>query len=231
MKNPVSDSHNKQVQPIQLIIGNKNYSSWSLRAWICLRKAGIEFEEIRQPLYIAGYRDKLLQYGPTGLVPVFRQGDLTIWDSLAICEYLAELQTSLWPVDTQQRAYARAICAEMHAGFRAIRSQIPMNCRAIKRHVRFSPELQVELKRVETIWSNCRRQAHAGKGPWLFGRFTIADAMYLPLVLHFNSYGVVMNQVCGEYMDMVLNDQDVKTWLVSARLEAEIITECEIGTN
>ncbi|AZP11641.1 glutathione S-transferase family protein [Undibacterium parvum] len=216
-------------QNIYLLIGNKNYSTWSLRAWLCCRKAGVIFTEIKKALYVDGYQEKLLEYGPTGLVPVLIQKDLRIWDSLAICETIAERNPKMWPLDASQRAHARAICAEMHSGFRAIRSQIPMNCRANKRKLMFSPELQAEIRRVEEIWTSCLRQQHSKSSPWLFGEFTIADAMYVPLVLHFKTYGVVMNQICSTYMQMVLNDADVKTWLAAALLEEEIIAECEVG--
>ncbi|RJF95273.1 glutathione S-transferase family protein [Noviherbaspirillum saxi] len=213
---------------VQLVIGNKNYSTWSLRAWICLRKAGIAFDEIRIPLYEDGHSDKLKRFGPTGLVPVYRDGEFALWDSLAICEYVAETHPHLWPDDRLQRAHARAICAEMHSGFRAIRGQIPMNCRASHRRVDFSPELREEVRRVETIWSQCR-QTCTVSGDWLFGRFSIADAMFIPLALHFQTYDVTLNDTASAYLQTVLDDADTKAWVADALQETEIIQECEAG--
>jgi glutathione S-transferase len=215
---------------IQLVIGNKNYSTWSLRAWLTLHKAGIAFQEIKVPLYVEGYKDELFRHSPAGLVPIFKEDDFVIWDSFAICEFIAEMHPELWPLDSRQRAQARAVCAEMHSGFRGIRGQIPMNCRATHRRVEFSSEVLSEIRRVESIWTQCRLQASV-EGHWLFGRFTIADAMFVPLVLHFQTYGVTMNEVCTAYMKAVLNDPVVKSWVEGALLENEIIQECEVGTD
>lgn len=212
----------------QLVIGNKNYSTWSLRAWLALRKAGIPFDEIRVRLYVDGYKEELLRHGPAGLVPVYKDHDFVLWDSLAICEYVADRYPDLWPGDLMQRAHARAIAAEMHSGFRAIRGQIPMNCRA-KRRVAFSTELQQEIRRVETIWTQCREHPDAAEGGWLFGRFSIADAMHAPLALHFYGYGVTLNPTATAYMAQVLGDTDVRAWMADAVRETEIIEECETG--
>ncbi len=213
---------------IQLIIGNKNYSTWSLRAWITLRKAGVAFDEVQVPLYTNDHTNVLKGYGPTGLVPIFREGNFVLWDSLAICEYIAEMHPELWPSECLQRAHARAIAAEMHSGFRAIRSQIPMNCRATGRRVEFSSELTEEIRRVEAIWTQCR-QACRAQGDWLFGRFSIADAMFIPLALHFKTYNVVLNEICNAYMQTIFEDLDVKAWIADALLEEAIIEECEVG--
>jgi len=213
---------------IQLVIGNKNYSTWSLRAWLALRKADIAFEEIRVPLYVDGYKEELLRHGPAGLVPVFKDGDFVLWDSLAICEFAAEMRPALWPADARRRAHARAISAEMHSGFRAIRSQIPMNCRA-RRQVAYSGEVLAEIRRVEAMWTQCRQHPSAADGGWLFGQFSIADAMYAPLVLHFDTYGVSLNPIASAYMKQVRDDADVRAWVADALREMEMINECEVG--
>lgn len=214
----------------QLVIGNKNYSTWSLRAWLTLRKAGMAFEEIRVPLYVDGYKEELFRHSPAGLVPIFKDHGFVLWDSLAICEFVAERQPALWPADPKRRAHARAICAEMHSGFRAIRSQIPMNCRA-ERKVAFSGELVEEIRRVEAIWTDCRQHTGAEDEGWLFGRFSIADAMYAPLVLHFKTYGVTLNPTATLYMQHVLDDTDIRAWVADALQEKEIIQECEVGVD
>ncbi len=214
---------------VQLVIGNKNYSSWSLRAWITLRKAGIPFEEIRVPLYVEGYKDELLRHGPAGLVPVYKDAGFVLWDSLAICEFVAEAHPQLWPMDKLQRAHARAICAEMHSGFRGIRSRLPMNCRAKNRRVELDADLGQEVRRVETIWTECRQHRDATAGRWLFGQFSIADAMYIPLALHFHTYGINMNATAAAYMENVLGDPDVQSWVAGALAEHNIIEECEVG--
>ncbi|MGF1535534.1 MAG: glutathione S-transferase, partial [Elainellaceae cyanobacterium] len=159
--------------PTQLVIGNKNYSSWSLRAWLMLAKLEVRFEEIMVPLSVSGSREQLYTYSPSGRVPVLIDGDLAIWDTLAIAEYLAEAHPQLWPQHKAQRARARSIAAEMHSGFMALRQQMPMNCRAEGRQVPMTPALKQDIARVQEIWTNCRQdQSAADVGPWLFGRFS-----------------------------------------------------------
>src|ERR1039457_784387 len=155
-----------------LIIGNKNYSSWSLRAWLMLKHARVDFDEVRIPLFVAGYKEKLFSYSPAGKVPVYREGDLLVWDTLAIGEYLYETHPALWPADRTARARARSVSAEMHSGFVPLRKAMPMNIRARGRKVDSSPELEADIARIKTIWRELRKQ-YAVTGPWLFGRYSI----------------------------------------------------------
>jgi glutathione S-transferase len=191
------------VEEFELVIGNKAYSSWSLRPWLVLKHTGAPFSETRVPLYVHGYKEELLKHGPSGRVPILKHGELTVWDSLAICEYLAEVfsKAGLWPEHAAARATARAVSAEMHSGFMAIRGAMPFNCRAKGRRVPITVEIQKEIDRVLTLWRSCR-EAHGRGGPWLFGRFTIADAMFIPVALRFITYTVPLHQPCaGPRMD------------------------------
>lgn len=214
----------------QLVIGNKNYSSWSLRAWLVLAKLGIEFEEVKISLFREGYKKQLLGYSPAGKVPVYLEDDLIIWDSLAIAEYLAEQHPTLLPRNIKQRAQARSLAAEMHSGFLALRSQMPMNCRATERRVELTDGLADDIKRVQAIWTTCRN-SNSQLGSWLFGDFSIVDAMYAPVVFRFNTYGVECDPIATEYMNTVLNDADIKRWLEAAKNEPEVIEEEEVGIN
>ena len=213
----------------KLVIGNKNYSSWSLRAWLILAKLGIEFEEVRVPLFRAGYKEQLLHYSPSGKVPVYLEDDLVIWDSLAIAEYLAEQHSKFLPQNVKQRAKMRSLACEMHSGFIPLRFQMPMNCRATNRKVKLTPELAADVERVQTIWTTCREQAQ--QGSWLFGDFTIVDAMYAPVVFRFNTYGVECGELGAEYMQTVLNDADIKRWYAAAKNETEVVERSEVGVN
>lgn len=212
----------------QLVIGNKNYSSWSLRAWLILTKLEIDFEEIRIPLFGEGYREKLLQYSPTAKVPVYLEPDLIVWDSLAIAEYLAEKHPNLLPSNPKQRALARSLAAEMHSGFMALRSQMPMNCRATNRKIELTPELADDVARILAIWTECRNQ-NSQNGSWLFGNFTIVDAMYAPVVFRFNTYGVECESVAKDYLNWILKDPDIQRWYEAAKNEIETIDKVEVG--
>ncbi|WP_036485793.1 glutathione S-transferase family protein [Myxosarcina sp. GI1] len=213
----------------KLVIGNKNYSSWSLRAWLMLSKLEI-FEEVLVPLSTAGSKERLLSYSPTGKVPVYLEDDLVIWDTIAIAEYLAEKYPQLLPRDTKQRARARSISAEMHSGFFALRENMPMNCRATDRRVELTPELTSDIDRVRAIWTECRND-NAAAGSWLFGSFSMADAMFAPVVFRFNTYGVECDRLETEYMQTVLQDSDVQQWYEAAVKEPEVIEEEEVGMN
>ncbi|MDJ0746365.1 MAG: glutathione S-transferase [Xenococcaceae cyanobacterium MO_167.B27] len=158
----------------KLIIGNKNYSSWSLRAWLILSKLGIEFEEVPILLFTEGYKEELLRYSPAGKVPIYIEDELVVWDTLAIAEYLAEKYPKLWSSNVKQRAEARSISAEMHSGFFALRGSMPMNCRAKGREVMLTAELRDDIQRIKDIWTKCRNE-NAEAGSWLFGSFTIAE--------------------------------------------------------
>jgi glutathione S-transferase len=213
----------------RLVIGNKNYSSWSFRAWLALAKLGIDFEEIRVALFVDGYKQRLLQYSPAGKVPVYLDGDIVVWESLAILEHLAQVHPALLPERMQARALARSVSAEMHAGFSALRNAMPMNCRATGRRVAISDAAAADITRIQAIWGDCRAAA-AGGGPWLFGSFTIADAMYAPVVSRFHTYGVASHGAAAEYVKTVLNDPCVRQWYEAGRQETEVIEDDEAGT-
>jgi len=190
---------------MKLILGNKNYSSWSLRPWIAMRNAGITFEEEVIPLYEAGSAERILKYSPTGKVPVLVDGDITVWESLAILEYVAEKfpNAELWPSDLKARAHARAISAEMHAGFVPLRRQCPMNMRRESRPLELTAEVVANVRRIEEIWTDTRAR-FGQSGPFLFGAFGAADAMYAPIVSRFASYAIEVGAVSEAYMQAVM---------------------------
>lgn len=212
---------------MKLIIGNKNYSSWSLRAWLLLSKFGIEFEEVQESLRQAGLKERLSQYSPTGRVPVLIDGTITVWDSLAICEYLSEkyLAGQGWPQAEALRAEARAICAEMHSGFAALRNELPMNCRAT-RQVELSAAARLDIARIDAIWSKCMETE---EGRWLYGAFSIADCFYAPVVLRFKTYGISISEPAHQYQAFFLEQSCLNQWVEAAKLETEIVPEDEAG--
>jgi glutathione S-transferase len=212
-----------------LVIGNKNYSSWSFRPWLLMKHLGVSFREHLIQLSVESTRDEIDQQGPSGKVPVLRDGELCIWDSLAICEYLAELKGSGWPKDSKERAVARSVAAEMHSGFVNLRSQWPMNARARNRSTPMTPTLEADIKRIDDLWTDCRRRFGAGKGPWLFGEFSVADAMDGPVVLRFNTYGAQLSATAREYLSAVLADRYVKEWLAAAEQEPWTIPSEDVG--
>ena len=214
-----------------LVLGNKNYSSWSLRAWLCLRKCGVEFEEILLPLDTPEFAQKISQYSPTGRVPVLLHEDRTVWDSLAICEYANDVFADgrLWPRNTASRALGRCMVAEMHSGFLALRNEMPMNCRAIDRHVPLNDALETDIDRVCFLWSTARAD-HKNKGDWLLGEFSIADAMFAPVVQRFKNYGVELPEICRQYCEHVHSDVDMQAWVNEALQESWIVEADEAGT-
>ena len=211
-----------------LVIGNKNYSSWSLRAWLMLKHAGVDFDEMRIPLFVAGYKEKLFACSPAGKVPVYREGELLVWDTLAIGEYLYEIYPSLWPAQREARARARSVSAEMHSGFVPLRRAMPMNVRARDRKVATSIELEADIARIKTIWRELRAQ-YGAAGPWLFGSYSIADAMYVPVVFRFLTYGVSESGAVDEYMQTVTRDPLVQAWVRAAESEQEVVSASEVG--
>lgn len=207
---------------MKLVIGNKNYSSWSLRAWLMLKQAGIDFEEIPVPLYAEGYKERILAYSPSGKVPCLIDGDAVVWDSLAIGEYLAEKHPSLWPADIRERSLARCISAEMHAGFTALRTHMGMNIRKDYSGKGRTAEVEADISRIVSIWDECRNR-HAPSGPFLFGAFSIADAMYAPVCFRFKTYAVEPGGVAGVYMRHVLALPAMREWQAAAETEAQSI--------
>ena len=190
---------------LTLIIGNKNYSSWSLRPWIAMKVAGLAFDERVIPLYEPGSREQILKYSPAGKVPVLIDGEVSVWESLAILEYLAEkfLQARLWPAEPLARSHARVVATEMHGGFQALRKNCPMNLWLPVKARPQPDEVMDNVRRIDALWSDCR--AHFGKnGPFLFGAFGAADAMYAPVVARLHSYGLDVGRVSHAYMDAVM---------------------------
>lgn len=212
-----------------LVIGNKNYSSWSLRPWLLLKVNGIPFKEVKIPLYIEESKEKLLDYSPTGKVPALIDDDLVVWDSLSICEYVNELYPDkiCWPEEGGARSVARSISNEMHSSFFAIRNELPMNCRKSIIYKNISSELEAEIKRICDIWRLCRSQ-FSKKGEYLFGDFTIADAMYAPIVLRFNSYGIPVGDIEQDYMNTILETPSLREWVHEGKNEEEYIADCEV---
>ncbi len=213
-----------------LIIGNKNYSSWSLRAWLLLKESGIEFDEHRIVLDTDTSAKEIAAFSSAGRVPILQLGDLVVWDSLAIAETVAERwpEKQLWPADPDERALARSISAEMHSGFFHLRECMPMNCRAMGRKVHLPDELGDDIVRVIEIWADCHR--HFGdRGGWLFGDFSIADAMYAPVVLRVRTYGINLPESAGFYPHRLLESAAMQEWLAAAECEVEVIEADEKG--
>jgi glutathione S-transferase len=219
------------MSPIRLVIGNKNYSSWSLRAWLCLRKCNVEFEEVLIPLDTPEFAARIKDFSPTGRVPVLSHEGLTIWDSLAICEYLNEALAggSLWPQDIASRSLGRSMVAEMHSGFMALRSEMPMNCRALNRRVPMNESLRTDIDRLCSLWT-IALTGHAQNGPWLLGEFSIADAMFAPVVMRFRNYGVQLPGLVQAYSDHLLDDKDIRAWVEQALQETWIVEADEAGS-
>ncbi|MDX9707030.1 MAG: glutathione S-transferase family protein [Azospira sp.] len=202
----------------RLVIGDRNFSSWSLRPWLALSVAGIDFTEVNVRLGRAETKAEILRHSPSGKVPCLIDGDIVVWDSLAICEYAAELAPALWPAGTAARAEARAVSAEMHAGFAALRQNMPMNVCAAKPGEGRTPEVEADIARILAIWQACRARHGAG-GPFLFGTFSIADAMYAPVVWRFTTYAVEVTPVVRAWMDAMLALPAMRQWQASAVAE------------
>lgn len=217
------------MSDLTLVVGNKNYSSWSLRPWLAMKQFGLRFEEIRIPLYQPDSGAQIRQYSPAGKVPILIHDRITVWDSLAICEYLAEqFPSHTWlPSDRPARAVARSICAEMHSGFQALRQNMPMNCRARLPGQGLTPDVQTDIDRILTIWQQCRQQ-FGNTGDFLFGAFTIADAMYAPVVLRFITYGVQLDPVATAYTEAILGLPALQEWLQAAEREEETIAAFQV---
>lgn len=211
-----------------LIIGNKNYSSWSLRAWLMLKHAGIDFGEFRIPLFTQETQELLRIYSPSGYVPVYKEGELLVWDTLAIAEYLYESHPELWPADRAARARARSVSAEMHGGFLPLRKNMPMNIRASGRKVASTPELEADIARIKIIWRDIRAQ-YAAAGPWLFGQYSMADAMFAPVVFRFLTYGVSEAGAVDDYLLTVSRDPLLQQWIKDSVQEQEVIAVSEAG--
>jgi glutathione S-transferase len=214
---------------MQLVIGNKAYSSWSLRPWIAMKQLGLTFDEIVIPMNQPETRAQMLKYAPTGLVPTLIDGDVTIFETLAILEYLNDKYPSagLWPKDIAARAHARAVACEMHAGFGALRRDCPFNIRrSVKKH-ELSPEAQKNAARIDALWSDCRVRFWAD-GPFLFGHFTAADAMFAPIVNRLHVYDVPRSSAVQAYMDTVMALPAWQQWAAEAAREPWVIESSEV---
>ena len=226
---------NDMSRALTLVIGNKNYSSWSLRPWLLLRQFGVAFEEVKLPLDEPEFYARIGDYSPAGRVPVLIDNglidsdlvdsdpasrELHIWDSLAICEYANEcvLDGRGWPADISARARARSISAEMHSGFSALRNALPMNTRKHVPTPALSEDVRRDVERVKSIWREAREQ-RSGHGDFLFGPFGIADAMYAPVVLRFVGYAIDLGPVERRYADAMLALPSLREWLAEAATE------------
>lgn len=212
---------NAEKHGMKLVIGNKNYSSWSMRPWVAMTAFGIPFQEIRVLLARDDTATQIAHYSAAGRVPVLLVGESAIWDSLAICEYLAEQfpEKNMWPQDVGARALARSICAEMHSGFTGVRTAMPMNIRVPFPGKGRTPEAQADIGRISEIWENCF--AISGAHQFLFGDFTLADAFFAPVVMRFRSYAVSLGPALDAYLERVAAHPAVAQWIAGALAETE----------
>ena len=206
---------------LKLVIGDRNHSSWSLRPWLLIKQAGLPFEEIVVPLDGVRAKAEILKYSPSGKVPCLVDGETVIWDSLAICEYVAEKVPGLWPAQRNVRAEVRSICAEMHAGFVAMRHRMPMDIRASKPFDARSAEVLADISRIVAIWESCRRR-FAESGPFLFGRFSVADAMYAPITWRFLTYAVELPRASRAWVDTMHALPAMQEWRAAALAEPAV---------
>jgi glutathione S-transferase len=214
---------------LKLVIGNKNYSSWSMRPWLALRANEIAFEEIFIPLYTgAADKRRILDVARSGKVPALIDGRITVWDSLAIIEYIAERfsEKRLWPTVDAARAHARSISAEMHSGFAALRNECGMNLRRPVGAIELSADARANIARVQEIWTECRER-HGNSGPFLFGDFCAADAMFAPVVHRFRTYAIAVTPVVQRYMDTMMALPAFKEWTAAGLAEKLVIEKFE----
>ena len=217
---------------MKLIIGNKAYSSWSMRGWLACKQSGLSFEELIVPLY-GGDWDNIREtenFAPSGgKVPILWDGESVIWDSLAIMEYLADKnpETVSWPAYIKARATARAVSSEMHSSFTALRNEMPMNCRAQYKDVNLSEDCQKDIARIIALWRHCKR-FYGQDGKWLFSQFTIADAMFAPVVIRLKHFNIPLEGVEAEYAEVVYNNKHVQSWIQAGIDETEVIEQAEL---
>jgi glutathione S-transferase len=215
---------------LKLVIGNKNYSSWSMRPWIAMRASNIAFDEVLIPLYTDDKADKqrILGFTRSGKVPALIDGDITVWDSLSIMEYAAERfpEARLWPEDRVLRAHARSISAEMHSGFLPLRNECGMNLHRPIRAVALSADARANVARIEQIWIECRER-HSRLGPFLFGKFSAADAMFAPVVHRFRTYAIEVAPQAQAYMDTMMVQPAFAEWTKAGLAETLLIERFE----
>jgi glutathione S-transferase len=213
---------------LTLVIGNKNYSSWSLRPWLLLAQFGVPFEEVRLLLDTPEFQEVVARWAPNRRVPALHDDGLVIWDSLAICEYVNEryLDGRGWPADVAARAHARSAAAEMHSGFMALRKQLPMNMRRTPDAYRWDAAADADIARIQAMWRALRTQHGAG-GSFLCGRFSIVDAMFAPVVSRFLSYGVPMDDEARAFADAIQSLEGWKAWRAAGDVEVEYLEDTE----
>jgi glutathione S-transferase len=213
---------------LTLVIGNKNYSSWSMRPWVLMKQLGIPFDEVKLRFNSQEWDAQIERWSPSRLVPVLWRGDHSVWDSLAIMETLNEWYSdkAVWPRDDKARALARSAAAEMHSGFRDLRSSMPMNIRGSHPGKGMSPEVQANIDRIEHLWTEARGRFGAG-GPFLFGAFSAADAMYAPVVMRFKTYAPKLSPECARYCEAMLAAPGVRAWIDEALKEKEFVADDE----
>jgi len=212
-----------------LYYGNKNYSSWSMRGWLALRLSGVDFDEVGFHLGEEGVREKILEHSPSARVPALRHGDLVIWDSLAIAEYLAERfpEVPMWPTDPNHRAVARSAVAEMHSGFPALRANMPFNVRRSSPGKGSGEGVRDDIERVQQIWRDCRA-AYGRDGSFLFARWCLADVFFAPVVSRFRTYAVDVDEVSRAYCKTVWEQTHVREWRAAAEAEPWIEAEYDL---
>lgn len=212
---------------MQLFIGNQNYSSWSLRAWLIFSHYQLDVQVTKLKLFTPEFYTALKDVTPSAKVPTLVDNTVTVWDSLAILEYVNEqyLQGKAWPSDPGERAKARAVAAEMHSSFFALRDELPMNIRA-HRQVKLSEDAQKDIARIDALWSE---QAKSHPNGWLFGEWSIADAMYAPVALRFETYGIALSPDAKAYQSRVLASKALQPWLAQAKEEHDVVIEDEAG--
>ncbi len=211
-----------------LVIGNKNYSSWSLRPWLFLRHFEVPFAEVRIPLDEPETARRIREYSAAGKVPVLLHDGRTVWESLAILEYSNE-QWDLkgLPEAPEARAVCRSVCAEMHSGFSALRNALPMNCRRRVPDFALPEAVQQDVTRIQQVWQECR-DAFGSAGPWLFGTFSMADAMFAPVASRFQTYGVALENEARRYVETVLGHPAMQEWEAAAQAESEVVEAEEV---
>ena len=216
------------MQTVTLVVGNMNYSSWSMRPWVLMKQLGMPFEQVKLRFHSQEWDAGIARWSPSRLVPVLWRGDQAVWDSLAIMETLNEWHPGkgVWPKDAAARAFARSISAEMHSGFRDLRSNMPMNIRASHPGKGMNPAVRANIDRIEALWAEARRRFGAG-GPFLFGEFCAADAMYAPVVMRFATYGVALSPESAKYCEAMRNAAGVRAWIEESSKETEVVAEDE----
>ena len=208
------------MSELVLYLGNKNYSSWSLRGWLAAKLSGRPFREVIIPLDRPETKQEILRYSPSGRVPALQDGDISIWDSLAIAEYLAEVTpgVKMWPADRAARAVARSVAAEMHSGFSALRNHMPMNIRHRAPGKGRGEGVEEDIARIQRIWNDCRTRFGRG-GAFLFGDYSLADVSFAPVVTRFVTYAVNVDPASAAYMEAILARADMREWIDAARAE------------